>query len=373
MPQQWHAHFHSLSPAEAPWSSVEVWSVSTRTCCYAFADEWRKLSVPERDPGKLTRRLRADFDVLWIGGGGMLGFPHPPWTHNRHDWQGRLLGMPTVWAAVGASGLSNWTRTVVALGANVSTTLWRPRDPRSLSFLKSQHGAAAGDFAILWDPVLADNHTYPAILDNYNPTATLDNQKPTASRDIVKAGAVRALTGDGSVGVEARWRVCWVPRVTPLDDGLLWMRAQFDPLRDMAIIFEEKDNYLANFFPDLRLHTNDAPTMWRTFRHCGIVISMRYHGCILALRAMRPTVAMVPADELSVPLSKFTELMAAVDQLDCMHAAVSITWADVLRCVERFRPQSLWNRLASIQLEFRTTLIETLRTLATFPPHRRIP
>ena len=339
MPRQWETHFRSLArrPGEAPWSSVEVWSLSARTCCYSFSDEWRKVSVPEDDPRDLIRRVRADFDVLWIGGGGLLGFGHPPWTHNAHDWQRLLLGMPTVWASVGTSGLANWTRPVLALATNDSATLWRPRDPPSLRFLQLQAAErnVRGDFALLWDPVLADNLTFPARVED---------------------------------GQKMKKRVCWIPRVTPKNDGLLWMQAQYDRDRDAMIIFEEKDNYLANFDPDVRLQTNDAQGMWHTLRQCEMVISMRYHGCILALRAMRPTIAMVPADELNVPLSKFTELMIAVDQRHCLHPAISVTWPDVLRCVERFCPDCLWNQLHRIQHEFRDTLVQTLRSIATIVP-----
>lgn len=339
MPATWARHMRALPPEDAPWRSVDLWSVSSTPCCYSF-DEWRKRTVPESELPRFADGLADRADLLWVGGGDLLVRPLKPWTHNEGGWQDALRQVPTVWAAVGASGDAKLTAPIAALREpHPPHVLWRMRDSGSASFLASILGSSSA--ALLPDPVLADNASFPALLrDEFADAAGASRPRPT--------------------------RVCWVPRTTPESDGPAWIRDNFDAKRDMTFITDEKDNSFASLLGDIRLHAVDATAMFRAFQACDIVISMRYHGCVLGLRALRPTLALAPLSELNAAVPEMKQLMSEFADSACYLPVNGASWAAVQTCVNGFNRTRAWEALASVQQRFNAALSEALWRAARF-------
>jgi hypothetical protein len=334
MPSTWERHFRALPASASPWSSVEFFSISHKVCCYSF-DDWRKIRAPTQNATRFAQYLAQRVDLLWIGGGGILGAPHNPWWNSDISWQEPLRSIPAVWAAFSASGEHEFTDRILALHEpHPPHVLWRPRDLGSAAYIGSILKRVPPE--TIPDPVLADNFTLPALID------------------------------DPWEGKPRPYRVCWMPRTTLDNEALPWIVEHVNPLRDLVLITEKKDLPIAQMLSDVRVQTDDSQSVFRAFQSCEVVISMRYHGCIIGLRALRPTVALAPKSELNVPISKIRFLMDEVGSPECFMPHTALDWDTVQRCADSHDRMRMWQSLKAIQARFQLALSDTVKIIA---PH----
>ena len=229
--------------------------------------------------------LLAEFDLLIIGGGGLLAHPHEPLADRL--WI-QDLRIPTMFFGVGVHGsfveeASATLREAIFVGCRDDTSVQAAArfTPR---------------FALTLDPVLLSLTLTP----------------PGELRNGFK-----------------RYRRCWIIR-DPIDQVLIDVRAQID-LRDIVIGLEPMvDQHLCTMFPELRLIQSLAEA-WEIICASEVVIAMRYHGVILAIKAGVSTYAL--------RVSKAARLLALMGHSDRVLESSHLDQAslDPIRCDEQLQ------------------------------------
>lgn len=184
-----------------------------------------------------SRAILALFDLLVIGGGGLLAHPHDPL--GDESWCERLP-VPVVIMAVGAEGdfVSRASR-LLKQAAFVSV-----RDVESLSWVLPHRS----QIAIVPDPVL------------------LAEQLPEELERRAK-----------------EYKRCWILR-DPIDDQLRSVRGLVGADDIVVGVEPETDQKLLELFPKMHL-VKSLDEFWPLVSASETIISMRYHGVILGLIA----------------------------------------------------------------------------------------
>jgi hypothetical protein len=223
---------------------VEVWACSLLPCQFPFPFEY---VLPPRQIYNVS--LLNQFDLVIIGGGGLLAHPHDPLTNE--EWQ-TAVEVPIALFGIGAGGqVAARCNTLISKAIYVSG-----RDEPSLSALRYFRG----DARFVPDPVLADPCYYAG--DN-------DSRKPNAARGK-KLWVVKNTTIARNSAV--------LQHINPDKDDICFLEPFLDfPLVDM--------------FPTARpLYFLDD--FLSLIDEAAEVISMRYHGCILAMLRNRPVIGL---------------------------------------------------------------------------------
>jgi Polysaccharide pyruvyl transferase len=223
---------------------LEVWACSLLPCQFPFPFEY---VLP---PNQIfNASVLNHFDLIIIGGGGLLAHPHDPLT--SEEWQA-AVDVPIALFGIGAGGqVASRCNTLITKAVYVSG-----RDEPSLTALSRFRG----DAQFVPDPVLADPRYYAADGDDRQPHATNGKR-------------------------------LWIIKNTPIgrNSGVL---RHVDPTNDDICFLEPfLDFPLLNMFPTAH------PLYFLDDFLCLIdkateVISMRYHGCILAMLRNKPVIGL---------------------------------------------------------------------------------
>jgi polysaccharide pyruvyl transferase WcaK-like protein len=220
---------------------VEVWASSALPAAYPFCFDFVL-------PGKMLKdpRVINEFDMLIIGGGGLLSHPHDPLTDER--WQ-EAIHIPIALFGIGVSpDVASKSEILLRKAVYVSG-----RDDHSISSLQR----FCKSINYVPDPVLCDEHF---IVSEFTNDVLV--QQPTKKLWILKAFAE---------GLPQ-----WIDLVDLDRDEVCFLEPHLDfPL--IAKIPGAKPIYRAS-------------DLVRMIDRADMVLSMRYHGCIFAMLRDRPAV-----------------------------------------------------------------------------------
>ena len=250
-------------------------------------------------------------DVLWIGGGGLLAWPHLPLAHNKHNWQ-RRVPQSVVLAAVGvccnaganAAAAPLLRRAVYASG----------RHEPDVDLLKAL-GAPAP--FLMPDPILCDAINYPAPPINYSLPRTAQHavqQLPTARRPK-----------------RVERRTCWIFSYAETVQHLQHVRDRLLQPQDTLIDMEVENRRYHGVFGSREVETHHTGTelFSKLVHECDVVVSNRYHGVVLALRAILPVVGITYDPRRS---RKVENLLAMFGESRCVCDS-NVYSADFGRCL----------------------------------------
>ena len=221
---------------------VEVWACSALRGMYPFPFDRVLPAEAFNNP-----RIVNGFDMLMIGGGGLLSHPHDPLANA--EWQ-KAIRIPVAFIGVGAAA-DVAARSDILLKKAVYVSV---RDDHSMVAMR-KIGQPAG---FLPDPVLCDSF--------YDVRA--------------RPRIPRKSQGD---------RKLWILRYFDQAQLRQW-RDAVDPEQDEICFVEPPLDFpLVSEFPFAKpvYGTDELIAM---IDNADVVISMRYHGCILGMLRDRPTI-----------------------------------------------------------------------------------
>jgi polysaccharide pyruvyl transferase WcaK-like protein len=212
---------------------IEVWAASALPSTYPF--DYQRTLGPE---AVLRPAVINSFDLLLIGGGGLLSHPHDPLTDL--NWQ-HTLQLPVALFGIGADpATASKSETLIRRSVYVSG-----RDPQSIHTLSTY----AKDVKFVPDPVLCDS--FYVRKDNPHHDDMSDRQLW-----ILKFLHTESFKRLCAAIAERGASVCFV-----------------EPHLDFRIT-----QYLPNAVP-----IYDTHTLLSMMDNADTVFSMRYHGCIFAM------------------------------------------------------------------------------------------
>lgn len=221
-----------------------IWSCSHMDYHYNFDSE-RKI------PGRFIKSAEFLnlFDLIIIGGGGLLSHPHYPL--NIPDWSDNI-STPIALLAVGATNLAApLSEKLIKKSFHVSG-----RDEASFSCLSKYRD----DIKMVPDPVLS--------MQEYTYSETDSN------------------------------KTAWILK-GPMDDSLLEIKKHIKD-NDVVICFQKKlDQQIEHLFPEL-IYTPTEESFYKAIDGCDTAFSMRYHGLILALSKVKSLYAMGDPKNISL-------------------------------------------------------------------------
>jgi hypothetical protein len=230
---------------------LEVWACSQLPSQFPFPFEY-VLSAKKIYKASLVNQ----FDLVIIGGGGLLSHPHDPLTDEA--WQ-RSLDVPVALFGIGAgSEVASKGATLIKKAVYVSG-----RDEPSLTALRRFRD----DVRFVPDPVLADPH-YSRGADKGSDFAACAN-KLWILKHTSPARAIQ-----------------FAQLVDPNEDRICFV----EPFLDFPLLEVLPTARPVHFVDDL-ITLIDRSAM---------VISMRYHGCILALLRDKPAVGLFERKSLDL-------------------------------------------------------------------------
>ena len=329
----WRNHFDSWT--ERSGVPVVLHSWSRELCCSSY-DETLKHFLPS-DPTGLTHLLKSTppLDWIWIGGGGLLSCPHAPLNDADPAWQYQLLQRAELSRTrVAFMGVGAREPELVSLVHPLleSAAYIGVRDTLSREVVKAAH-VNRTHISIMHDPVLA---MQPPVLA-LSPTR----------RDAARVPTCWILMGD--------WQ--FNPTISLLVDSF------FQPGDDLLITMEAKDgNFYGRFNPDfVRLHDRDMMAFMHSLSHCDFVVSMRFHGSIIASVLGIPSLG-IDLTGNSTTLGKMSVLYSPVelDRPDCVlyPNLANLTFIEVKTMHNKCRRhvgarEHLHKRMGVIRSEFR--------------------
>ena len=213
---------------------IEVWACSALPAPYPFAHQ-----LTLQPDAILVPAIVNSFDLLVIGGGGLLAHPHDPLTDPK--WQ-TMLQVPVAFIGVGAAEpVASEAEILIRKAIYVSG-----RDDHSIATLRK----FAREPAFVPDPVLCD-------------ASYLNQQEDSCPRQ----SSERKLWVLKYVNTEDFRALC--TDLSKSDDTVCFV----EPHIDIRLI-----EYLPNARPIYFVEE-----LIRMIDHADLVLSMRYHGCILAM------------------------------------------------------------------------------------------
>jgi polysaccharide pyruvyl transferase WcaK-like protein len=182
-----------------------------------------------------SHKLLEAFDLIIIGGGGLLSHPHYPL--NNREWA-EALRTKVALLSVGATNFAAFESELLIKKAMFVSA----RDEVSLKCLSQFRN----DVEVARDPVLC--------MQDYGVKKNVENKKS---------------------------KVAWVLK-GPLNDDLYEIRGLVKD-DDVVMAFEKKiDQDIECLFPEI-VYTPTAISFWNQVKSCNSVFAMRYHGIILSL------------------------------------------------------------------------------------------
>jgi polysaccharide pyruvyl transferase WcaK-like protein len=201
--------------------------------------------------------LLNQFDLIIIGGGGLLSHPHDPLT--SEDWQ-RAVDVPVVLFGIGAGGqVASKSNTLITKAIYVSG-----RDDSSLTALRRFRD----DIRFVPDPVLADPCYYlnsssrrKHRITDKNKLWIIKNTKNTRASQLMRF-------------------------IKPEEDEICFV----EPFLDFPLL---------EVFPSARpiYFIDDLITL---IDRAALVVSTRYHGCILSILRNKPVVGLFEQKSLEL-------------------------------------------------------------------------
>jgi hypothetical protein len=214
---------------------IEVWACSALPAPYPFAHH-----LTLQPDAIFTPAIVNSFDLLIIGGGGLLSHPHDPLTDVK--WQ-TMLQVPVALIGVGAAEpVASKAENLIRKAVYVSG-----RDDDSIATFRN----FAREPAFVPDPVLCD--------------ASYLNQHE--ERSSSRQSSDRRLWVLKYVNTENFFALC--NSLSPTDDVVCFV----EPHMDFPIIQHFPSALPIYFVEDLITMIDES----------DLVLSMRYHGCILAM------------------------------------------------------------------------------------------
>lgn len=231
---------------EEAWTATPLFTTSIFPKPYPVSDHANRLPARAILSPQLINQARA----LIIGGGGLLASRHKPL--DSRSWL-RRISVPIFLLGIGAS-----PRTLEAHRPLVEkATYVSARDAFSCEVLSG----IRSDVEFLPDPILAD-------------------------RELVPIASHAAIGGRG---------ICWILRKPNARKARLYRRIRdsLAPEDQVIGIFPSTDQAagLSRIFGRRIRFSNDLPELIPLLRSAAVVVSNRYHGCIISSRLGLPTMA----------------------------------------------------------------------------------
>jgi hypothetical protein len=214
---------------------IEVWACSALPAPYPFAHQ-----LTLQPDAILAPAIINSFDLLVIGGGGLLSHPHDPLTNP--EWQA-MLQVPVALVGLGAAEpVASRAETLIRKAIYVSG-----RDSHSIATLRQ----FAREPAFVPDPVLCD----ASYLKQQEGHAV---EQQTSSKQL------------------------WVLKYVNTDDFLSLFDSLSETEDEICFIEPHMDTRLIEHIPNARpiYFVEEFITL---IDQADLVLSMRYHGCILAM------------------------------------------------------------------------------------------
>ncbi|KAG2386894.1 hypothetical protein C9374_001929 [Naegleria lovaniensis] len=275
----WTSHFNAWNMRKyGGRRKIDIYSLSGEFCCYPF-DDRRKLVVDSLE--SLTQFLsKHQPHYMIIGGGGIFGHPHRPFDTRNVTWSQVVAQFPNVkWiiASVGAGEDISEDLTARVSSLIDHAKVVTGRDGPSQQMLQKHISDKNRRVTLLRDPVLVDEEHFPF---------------PPISNDFEHEGASSKQT-------------CWILRKPLTEELVSLMKPHINLEKDLLLAMEEQDKVLDNIFH--RKHISVFPTggqwLWDNLqKHCAYVVTMRFHGAILAFRSQVPTLAIEPLSRKIIQL-----------------------------------------------------------------------
>jgi polysaccharide pyruvyl transferase WcaK-like protein len=230
--------------------AAEVWACSDMPAPFPFPHD-RVLQ-----PNQLrSSQIVNQFDLLILGGGGLLAHPHQPVCEPK--WQ-QMLRVPVAIFAVGAERVV--LRSHAALVKKASYV--SGRDKESLACLRELRQ----DVAFVPDPMFWDRTYAPA-----------KGKRPEGARGKKSRGQ----------GLEKR---LWILNHKVYGPGKQAFRELYDRDRDKVCFFEPHVDYsIVADIPDAR-PIYGVQQLFELMDNVDVVVSSRYHGCIFAMLRNKPVI-----------------------------------------------------------------------------------
>ena len=310
-------------------------SVSCDTCEHAYpwpnATTRHRISTTTRE-----REVNADdslaaafqdTDVLWVGGGGIFGYPHRPLAHNAGDWQQwavKTKGILPVFAAVGSVASANGANLIKASSKLVESAVFvsgrgsleKTAFNMALGGSSSAKGFNFSNVPFMPDPILSDYVTYPMQVRSNS----LQNRP-----------------------------ICWIFRSE--DEAFLKQVSKLVNKNDILYAMEGKDGDYHGLIPQatLRFYNQGTDFFGDISSSCKMMVSQRYHGVIMALRAGIPTVGLYEYFP-----HKVSDVMELIDESNCMSDIYDLLKSPSLihECYAKFDVTKRYKRLGEIQNHF---------------------
>jgi len=233
---------------------LEIWACSQLPCQFPFPFEY---VLPSKHIYNVS--LLNQFDLMIIGGGGLLSHPHEPLT--SEEWQ-RSIDVPVSLFGIGAERqVAHECKTLIKKALYVSG-----RDESSLRALRRFRS----DVQFVPDPVLADPH-YCSWSTTKRNGLTVDRNRLWIIKnatDIHTHKLARMIDQDKD-------QICFI-----------------EPFLDFPLLDIFPTAHPIHFIDDLISLIDQS----------AVVISMRYHGCILALLRNKPVVGLFEQKSLELLL-----------------------------------------------------------------------
>jgi hypothetical protein len=230
---------------------VEVWACSQLPCQFPFPFEYVLAAKQIYNVSLLNQ-----FDLMIIGGGGLLSHPHDPLTNE--DWQ-NAIDVPVVLFGIGAGDeIASKCKTLITKAVYVSG-----RDKPSLAALRRFREGVR----FVPDPVLADPGYHSNGGGRRRHSLTSGNRLW-----ILKTQNVRASELKGTINPD-KDEICFI-----------------EPFLDFPLVKEFPRAKAIYFVNDLISLIDQSES----------VISMRYHGCILAMLRSKPVVGLYEQKSLDL-------------------------------------------------------------------------
>jgi len=223
---------------------VEVWASSLLPCQFPFPFEY---VLPPNQIYNIS--VLNHFDLIIIGGGGLLAHPHDPLT--SEEWQA-AVDVPIALFGIGAGGqVASRCNTLISKAVYVSG-----RDEPSLTALSRFRG----DVQFVPDPVLADPRYYTSDSHNCQPRGASEK----------RLWVIKNTSTARNSGV--------LQHINPTEDDICFL----EPFLDFPLLEMFPTAHALYFLDDFLTLIDDATE----------VISMRYHGCILAMLRSKPVIGL---------------------------------------------------------------------------------
>jgi hypothetical protein len=182
--------------------------------------------------------------------------------------------------------------------------------------------------------------------------------------DPVLADPTYGPHGEDREPIQTAWnptRVCWIPRQNYVSKISKVVRPS-----DIIFAFEGRDGNFQGQFSTIHRVLEDGHVFSKSLDHCDLVVTMRYHGAVLAIRTLVPTIMLGSMED---PRSKHYQLATMMNLQRCHIAMDTIPDAYTFQtkfhqvrqaCLEAFDTTAVLEKLKEIEAQYESGFVTGL-------------